>query len=141
MNLFNGHPATVAYLRVPSHRFDKSGTTAFEPTCMIICGWRHYRARTIGGAAAAPSVLALSCDALRTRMELSRPPRSPDRHDKTFGECVVFFGTTPCWSPESEHRPKARRPTTETPTFSRFGSQQHYLSCYVNAMPGGPWTP
>ena len=64
-------------------RFGWSGTTAFEPTCLAIRRWPRCRARGAVGAAAAPPVLAPSCNALRT-MALPRRQRSPDRPDKTF---------------------------------------------------------
>ena len=94
------------------------------------------------GAAAAPSVVAPSCDASHTdgaavAATLTRPPQ----HGVRCVRLVVLVWSTPCWSSESEHKPKSRRSTTETQTSLRFGMQQHYLDCYVNTPPGGLSTP
>ena len=56
---------------------------------------------------------------------VSRPPLSNDSR----------------WRSESTHRPKARVSATETPASWRFGTQLHYLSCYVNAPPDGYSSP
>ena len=64
----------------------------------------------------------------------ARPARLP-RQDVRRVRLVVLFQSTLCWPSESEHRPKARRSTTETCASSRFGTQQHYLGCYVNSHP------
>ena len=98
----------------PSCHTEQSGTAAFEPTCMAIRGWPHCHARAAVGAAAAPFVLALSCnasctDVAATSATLARPPRL----DVPRVRLVVLFRTAPRWPSELEHRPKARRPITD----------------------------
>ena len=100
------------------------------------------RAQATAGAAAAPSVLAPSRGASRTdgaaaTVKLARPPR----HDIGRVRMIVLFQSIPYWPSETTYRPKARRSTTEMPAFSRFGTQQLYLGCYINTTPGGPSTP
>ena len=113
----------------PSHRFAQSGAAAFEPTCMAIRGWPHCRARAAVGAASAPSMLALSCDALHTdgataavaAAALARRPRQ----DVWRVPLVVLFRPMPYWPSESTHRLKARVSATEMPASWRFGTQLH----------------
>ena len=82
---------------------------------MVVRRWPRCRAREAVGAAAAPSVLATSCDTSRTDgaaavATITRPRRQDDWRMRL----VVLFQLAPYWLPELEYRQNARVSTVFT---------------------------
>ena len=100
--------------------------------------WPRCRTLAAVDDAATSFVLAASCtNGAATAVKVSGPPSKDN-------ECVrlaFLFRSAPYWPSELTRRPKARGSTTETLAYLIFGTQQHYLSWYVNRPPGGPSTP
>ena len=126
----------------PSRHFGQLGAAAFALTCVAILGWPRCCARTVVGAATAPSVLAPSCDASRTdgaaaAATLARPPRQDVRRVRL----IVLFRSTPYWPSESTHKPNARVSTAFTYTYMRCRSSNSRHCCCPRMAAVGPSTP